>query len=96
MTELIRVDKEGFYPLYDFTSSSLTAGLSTPRGPEVENPFRVPGTLVSDRHNFGLIRVSGPRTDRTMTLECRDVTGEVRWTHAIRARDLRPPREERN
>ena len=92
MTELIRIDREGLYPLYDFTSSSLTAGIAAPRGPEVENPYRVQGTLVADKHTFGLIRVSGTRTDRVMTLECRDVTGEVRWTHSIKARDLRPPR----
>ena len=90
MSELIRLDDPSFYPLYDFTSSSLTAGLSTPRGAEVDNPYRVPGTLVHDKHSFGLIRVSGKRTERVMTLECRDVTGATRWTHTIRASDLRP------
>ena len=29
-TELIRLQPEGFYPLYDFTSSPLTAGAATP------------------------------------------------------------------
>lgn len=66
--------------------------VQTPRGPEVDNPYRMPGTLVNDKHNFGLIRVSGPRTDRMMTLECRDVTGAIRWTHDVRANHLRPPR----
>ncbi len=91
MTELIRLEDSTFYPLYDFTSSALTAGISSPRGPEINNPYRVPGTLVSDAHSFGLLRVHGPRTDRTLTLECRDVSGAVRWTHELRARDLRPP-----
>jgi len=93
MTELIRLEDDSFYPLYDFTSSSLTAGLSTPRGAEIDNPFRVPGTLVNDKHTFGLLRVSGPRTDRVMTLECRDLTGMSRWTYSLRSRDLRPPRQ---
>ncbi len=92
MAELIRLDDSTFYPLYDFTSSSLTAGLSRPRGKEVDNPYRVPGTLVSDAHNFGMLRFSGPRTDRVLTMECRDVDGKVRWTHTIRASELRPPR----
>jgi len=92
MSELIRLEDKDFYPLYDFTSSSLTAGLAQPRGPEVENPYRVPGTLVSDKHTFGLLKLSGPRTDRVMTLECRDVTGATRWTLDIKARDLRPPK----
>lgn len=92
MTELIKLEDSTFYPLYDFTSSSLTAGLSRPRGKEVDNPYRVPGTLVSDTHNFGLLHFSGPRTDRVMTMECRDVDGTVRWTHTVRASSLRPPR----
>jgi alkaline phosphatase D len=93
MTELIRLDDDSFYPLYDFTSSSLTAGLARPRGPEADNPYRVPGTLVADQHTFGLLHVSGPRTDRVMTLECRDITGATRWKHTLRAKDLRPPNQ---
>lgn len=96
MSELIVLTDTSFYPLYDFTSSSLTAGLSKPRGAEVNNPFRVPGTLVDDAHSFGMLRFSGPRTDRTMVMECVDVDGAVRWTHSVRANDLRPPpREDR-
>jgi alkaline phosphatase D len=91
MSELIRLEDPAFYPLYDFTSSSITAGLAQPRGPEIENPYRVPGTLVSDKHSFGLLRVSGKRTDRVLTVECRDVTGATRWSHTIKARDLQPP-----
>jgi alkaline phosphatase D len=92
MTELINLVDSTFYPLYDFTSSSLTAGLSRPRGREVENPYRVPGTLVADVHNFGLLHFSGPRSDRALTMECRDADGKTRWTKTIRASDLRPPR----
>jgi alkaline phosphatase D len=94
MSELIRLQDSTFYPLYDYTSSSLTAGLSKPRGPEVDNPYRVAGTLVADVHTFGVLRFSGPRTDRVMEMECRDVDGKIRWTHTVRASDLRPPRRE--
>lgn len=94
MTELIRLEDSTFYPLYDFTSSSLTAGLSKPRGKEIDNPYRVPGTLVADAHNFGMLMFSGPRTDRVMTMQCRDADGTVRWTHTVRASELRPPRRE--
>jgi alkaline phosphatase D len=94
MTELIVLRQEGSIPLYDFTSSPLTAGLSAPRGDEVENPFRVPGTLVTDAHTFGLLHVRGPRTDRVLTLECRDASGATRWTHDIKVSDLTPPRKE--
>lgn len=94
MSELIALPDTAFYSLYDFTSSSITAGLSKPRGAEIDNPYRVPGTLVADSHSFGILRFSGPRTDRTMVMECVDVDGKVRWTFSIRANDLRPPRRE--
>lgn len=87
-TELIKMTPKGFYPLYDFTSSSLTAGLNTRN---VENPNRIPGTLVNDKHNFGLLRFAGPRTERRVTLECYDKDGNKRWQHEIAAKDLRPP-----
>ena len=86
--EALRKFRTEYDELLSFTSSSLTAGLGPPRGPELENPYRVPGTLVSDAHNFGILRFTGPRTDRVLTIECRDVQGKVRWTHTIKAKDL--------
>src|SRR3989304_10482485 len=46
LSELIALKDSAFYTLYDYTSSSLTAGLSTFKE---ENPNIVPGTLVIDR-----------------------------------------------
>ncbi|MEO1477064.1 MAG: alkaline phosphatase D family protein [Bacteroidota bacterium] len=85
--ELIRIDRPGRYPLFDFTSSPLTAGASSARF-EQENPDRVPGTFVTQRH-FGTLSLSGPRTDRVMELNAYDVDGALLWSHTIRARDLR-------
>lgn len=89
LTELIHLRDTTFYTLYDYTSSSLTAGLST--YDESENPHVVPGTLVNDAHTFGILRFSGPRTDRKVVMECWDHTGKLRWSHEIKARDLRAP-----
>ena len=92
-TELLRLDRPGAYPIYEFTSSPLTAGGSTaalqPDSPERDNPLRVPGTLVAGPRNFGTMTVSGPRTDRTMTLRTYGADGALLWEHAVRARDLR-------
>lgn len=89
-TELVVHTDSTFYPLYDFTSSALTSGLNHPLSEkEQKNPSRVAGTLVNDRHNFGMLRFSGPRTDRTVTLECIDLTGTVRWSRPIKANDLK-------
>ncbi|MCA0268186.1 MAG: alkaline phosphatase family protein [Bacteroidetes bacterium] len=91
MTELQRLDRDGAYPLYDFTSSSLTAGTSRPAPQEVDSPTRVPGTLVT-AHNFGTLTLTGPRTDRTLTMRTYGVDGTMLWERSIRAADLAYPR----
>jgi alkaline phosphatase D len=93
-TELILNRDSTFYPLYDFTSSSLTAGLSPPQGEEIDLKDRVEGTLVGDAHTFGLLKFSGPRADRKLTMETWDHTGKMRWTYEIKARDLQTQRGE--
>lgn len=93
--ELLRMERPGSYPLYEFTSSPLTAGASTyaarEDSPEHDNPMRVPGTLIAGEHNFGTLTVSGPRTDRSMTMRAYNEAGVLVWEHAVRARDLRTP-----
>ncbi len=92
-TELDRMEREGTYPLYEFTSSPLTAGAATnPR--DSTNVYRVDGTLVTGQRNFGTMTVEGERTDRMMTLRTYSTTGGLLWEHQIRANDLRRPREQ--
>ena len=91
-TELLRVERPGAYPLYEFTSSPLTSRpWERPDRAERDNPDVVAGTLVGKRQ-FGLIRVSGPSNDRRIALESYDARGDRLWRHEIRARDLRMPR----
>ncbi len=89
-TELIRRDEPGLYPLYDFTSSALTAGMGVEER-EVDNPARVPGTWVNRVHNFGLIEVSGPAKERRLALRTLDADGRELWRHEIAAAALQPP-----
>jgi alkaline phosphatase D len=91
-SELLRLTDSTFYPLYDFTSSPLTAGLSGPRELEINSPYRVPGTLMSDSHSFGILRFSGKRTERKVIMECWDQSGKIRWTHELKAAELKPPK----
>jgi alkaline phosphatase D len=88
--ELIKRDEPGVYPLYEFTSSPLTAGGSRLEREE-NNPARVPGTWVTTVKNFGLIEVSGPADARTLTMRTLDRTGKELWRHQIKAADLRFP-----
>jgi alkaline phosphatase D len=92
-SELLRVQRPGAFPLWEFTSSPLTS-----RPPakldrvEHDNPDVVPGTLRAQRQ-FGLIKVSGPSGTRRVALESYDSAGTLLWRHELRARDLRFPRE---
>ena len=86
---LWRIERPGTYPLYEFTSSPLTAGpFLNPSADERENPELVAGTLLNQR-NFGMLRVSGPRTERVLTLEAYDVGGKLLWQRRIAAAELR-------
>ena len=95
-SELQRLDRPGTYPLYDVTSSPLTAGLSDSASrddsPERDAPTRVPGTLVNTARNFGTLVFSGPRPDRTLTMRTLDGAGALLWEHTVRAADLATPR----
>lgn len=86
--ELLRRTDPGMYPLYDFTSSSLTAGYAKPAPIEDNNPARVPGTLVVEKHNFGLLEFSGPRTARVLTMTCVNTEGRELWRQEIKASEL--------
>jgi alkaline phosphatase D len=86
---LWRIERPGTYPLYEFTSSPLTAGVrDNPSQQERDNPDLVPGTLVLQR-NFGMLRVTGPREARVLTLEAYDGDGKPLWQRRIAAAELR-------
>ena len=95
--ELIKIERDGTYPLYDFTSSPLTAGVSSyatrDDSPELDNPARVPGTLVADTRNFGTLTLTGPRRDRTLTLRAWAADGSLIWERAMPLNSLRTPRD---
>lgn len=91
-SELLRIERPGAYPLYEFTSSPLTARpFENPDAAERNNPDVVPGTFVG-RRQFGLIRLRGPAKARRITLESYDETGALLWQHDLRVQDLRFPR----
>lgn len=88
-TELIKRTDLGTYPLYDFTSSPLTAGNAKPAENETNNPARVPGTLTLDVKNFGTIEVSGTAKNRKLALRTIDLKGKELWKHEIAASELK-------
>ncbi len=68
--------------VYDLTISPLTSGPNT--NVTENNDLRVEGALVTQR-NFGLLRISGPRTARKLDIEVFDAGGEVLWEYEIAA-----------
>jgi alkaline phosphatase D len=87
--ELLKIERPGTYPLYEFTSSPLTS--RPPRRidrADGENPDVVPETLVAQRQ-FGIIRVTGPGEDRRIAFEARDSDGAILWQREIPASGLR-------
>lgn len=90
-TELLKVEREGMYPLYDFTCSPLTSfvrkKIRKPEDREYSNPVRVPGTGYAD-FNYGTVSISGPVDQRVCTLSCFDKKGKQVWEHKIEAKEL--------
>ncbi len=89
MAELLKVDRPGTYPLWEFTSSPLTAGVSKGHPSEENNPARVPGTWVNDKRNFGWIEVSGKRGERVLSASLCDKDGKMLWTRRWSETDLK-------
>jgi alkaline phosphatase D len=65
---------EGYYPIYDLTSSGLNMGSKRWRAPE-ENQHRI-GTMTWG-NNFGLIEIDWERDDPQISLQIRDEESDV-------------------
>lgn len=85
--ELSKRERPGTYPLYEFTSSALTAG-SNANIAQQPNEYRVEGTAFGE-HNFGTITVSGPRTKRILAFTLYNKSGERVWSREISETELR-------
>ncbi|MDO1448450.1 alkaline phosphatase D family protein [Rhodocytophaga aerolata] len=84
---LMKMDREGTYPLYDLTVSPLTAGVAKP-WPEEDLSLMVPNTMFIE-HNFALLSVKGPRTDRVLTIRLMNDKGTEVWSKEIKASELK-------
>ncbi len=86
-TEVIKVNREGTYPLYDVTVSPLTSGTHTFGGNEKNNPYRVMG--IDEKQNFGKATVSGTLAERKLTFNFIGTDGAALGEWSIMAKDLR-------
>lgn len=89
-SEIIKVNREGTYPLYDVTASPLTSGTHTFSGPEKDNPYRVLG--IDEKQNYTKISFSGERNKRKMLVEFFGVKGDKLGEWSITENDIKTPR----
>lgn len=74
-SEVIKQERKNLYPLYDVTVSPYTSGISKVTGDELNNKWRMPGTLVEEQ-NFGKITISGKLNERVLKVEFIGVKGD--------------------
>lgn len=88
-SEIIKIDRQGSYPLYDVTISPLTSGTHRFGGPEANNPLRVFG--LAEKQNYGRVTVSGRRGECKLSIEFLGIKGEKLGEWSIKEKDLRFP-----
>ena len=87
-SEIIRYDRANLYPLYDVTSSPLTAGIGYVSGNEVNNAARVEGTLVQAQ-SYARITVSGAPRERRLKVEFVGIKGDKLAEWSVGEAELR-------
>lgn len=87
-SEVIRQNRTGLYPLYDVTNSPYTSGIGKVSGAEVNNPARMPGTLV-EAQNFTKVTVSGKKNERVMTVEFLGIKGDKLGGWSVSEKELK-------
>lgn len=88
-TNLQKLDRKDNYPLYDFTISPITSGAGKPVEEEYRYNTIIKGTEVNNMQTFGIMEVSGKRTERVLKINVMDANGEKKWDYSINAKDLR-------
>lgn len=87
-TELVKRTDLTPYPLYELSSSPMASGALSR---ELHaDPNRIEGTAVQTQ-NYCRIALSGPPSDRLITITCYSKTNEQLWQQVIRANDLKWP-----
>ncbi|MBK9271448.1 MAG: alkaline phosphatase family protein [Saprospiraceae bacterium] len=86
-SEVIKLDRENNYPLYELTLSALTSGPHKLNDLERANPQRVQQILFEE-NNYGRISISGPAKNRMLKLEIKDVSGKTQKEWSVSETEL--------
>ncbi len=85
-SELSKMEREGTYPLYDFTVSPFTSGAN--RRKMENNSFRVEGSYIAKR-NFAIFSFSGKRNERVLNCTIYDKDKNKLWSYSIKESELK-------
>ena len=85
-TEISRLERKEAYPLIDITCSPLTSGVHNPR--DEGNTLQVKDKTYYKR-NFGIVTISGKRSQRELLLTIYSTEGDKIWDYKIEAQELR-------
>ena len=88
-TNLQKLDRDNNYSLYDFTISPMTSSAGKPVEEEYKFKMIIEGTEVNNLQTFGIMEISGKRTDRELKINVFDAQGNKKWDYIIKAKDLR-------
>jgi alkaline phosphatase D len=86
-SEIIKSERSGNYDLYDITVSPFTSGVAKVRGVEINNPSRVPGSLVELR-NYAKIGVEGKPHERVLRVQFDGLDGRTLYNWTISEKQL--------
>jgi len=75
--EISKIEEEGIYPIYDFTSSGLSSTweFSTPNNNRIKGP-------IMENH-FGLLTINWEEIDPKINMEVWDISNTLRFKHSI-------------
>ncbi len=88
-SEIIKIERQGTYPLYDITVSPLTSSTHTFGAAEKNNPYRV--FALDQFQNYGRFSFSGARGSRTLLVEFIGIKGDKLGQWSINEKDLKTP-----
>ncbi len=87
-SEIIKTERPGNYDLFDITVSPFTSGVARVKGAEINNPSRVPGSLVEQR-NYAKIGVEGKKNERILKVQFRAEDGKTLYSWSISENQLK-------
>ncbi len=90
ISEIIKVQPEGIYPLYDVTGSAFTSRsyAKFAETKEFNNPYRVVPVAVTDQ-NFMKVTISGERYNRVANVIAITADNKVVWQYEIKQKELK-------